>query len=327
MREPVPFPAQKFEHAAVFYRSTDEYLDAVLGFVGDGLERADPVLVAVPGPKVGLLRKYLDGLADRVCFADMTEMGANPARIIPRVAAFADAHSGRAVRYVGEPVWEARTAAELCEATRHEALINVAFAGAAASILCPYDRARLAPGVIANAERTHPVLVRGGRSRASRAYLRAGAVPADCDRPLPSPPGWAAALTYRDDLAGVRAFAAGQARRAGLPASRTSDLVIAVSELAANTWRHTDAAGTLHIWTAHGELLCQVHDRGYISDPLAGRRRPATDAGNGHGLWVVHQLCDLVELRTASTGTTIRLHVRLEQPADGPLITSAAPAG
>jgi hypothetical protein len=28
-------------------------------------------------------------------------------------------------------------------------------------------------------------------------------------------------------------------------------------------------------------------------------------------LWVVHQLCDLVELRTGSTGTTIRLHFRL----------------
>src|SRR5207247_10405060 len=52
--------ARKFEHAAVFYRNTDEYLDAVLGFVGGGLERADPVFVAVPGPTVGLLREHLD---------------------------------------------------------------------------------------------------------------------------------------------------------------------------------------------------------------------------------------------------------------------------
>jgi anti-sigma regulatory factor (Ser/Thr protein kinase) len=327
MREPGPVLAHKFEHAAVFYRSTDEYLDAVLGFVGDGLERADPVLVAVPGPKVGLLRKYLDGLASRVCFADMTEMGANPARIIPRVAAFADAHTGRTVRYVGEPVWESRTAAELCEATRHEALVNLAFAGTAASIMCPYDRSRLAPGVIAHAEQTHPVLVRGGRSRPSRAYLRDGAFPADCDRPLPAPPGWAATLTYRDDLAGVRAFAAGHARRAGLSASRTSDLVIAVGELAANTLRHTDAAGTLHVWTADGELLGQVHDSGHITDPLAGRRPPTTEAASGHGLWVVHQLCDLVELRTEPAGTTIRLHVRLGQPAGSPPAGPAPPAG
>jgi anti-sigma regulatory factor (Ser/Thr protein kinase) len=89
--------------------------------------------------------------------------------------------------------------------------------------------------------------------------------------------------------------------------------VIAVSELAANTWRHTDAGGTLHIWAADGEVLCQVHDSGHISDPLAGRRRPIPEAGRGHGLWVVNQLCDLAELRTGSTGTTIRLHIRLRR--------------
>jgi anti-sigma regulatory factor (Ser/Thr protein kinase) len=311
MRETAPVLAQKFEHAAVLYRGTDEYLDAVLGFVAEGLERADPVLVAVPGAKVGLLREQLGGQAGRVSFADMTEMGANPAWIIPRVAAFADAHRGRPVRYVGEPVWETRTAAERCETTRHEALINLAFAGTAASILCPYDRTRLAPAVIADAEHTHPVLITGGRSYPSRAYPEAGVFPARCDRPLPRPPGSAAALTYRDDLAGVRSFAAGHARRAGLNPGRTRDLVIAVSELAANTWRHTDASGTLHIWAADGELLCQVHDSGHISDPLAGRRRPLPGAANGNGLWVVYQLCDLVELRTGRTGTTIRLHIRL----------------
>ena len=311
MREQAAVLSPQLEHAAVLYRGDDEYLDAVLGFVAGGLERADPVFVAVPGPKVGLLREHLGGQAARVTFADMTEMGANPAWIIPRVAAFADAHRGRAIRYVGEPAWETRTAAELCEATRHEALINLAFAGTATSMLCPYDRARLAPGVIADAGRTHPVLITGGRSRPSRSYPGAGLFPAGCDQPLPSPPGRAAALTYRDDLAHVRAFASAQARRAGLPAGRARDLVIAVSELAANTWRHTDAPGTLHIWAAGGELLCQVHDSGHVSDPLAGRRRPTPDAGRGHGLWVVNQLCDLVELRTASTGTTIRLHVRL----------------
>jgi len=311
MREQAAVLAPQLEHAAVFYRGPDQYLDAVLGFVAGGLERAEPVFVAVPGPKVGLLREHLGGQAGRVSFADMTELGANPAWIIPRVAAFADAHRGRAIRYVGEPAWETRSDAELCEATRHEALINLAFAGTAASMLCPYDRGRLAPGVIDGAERTHPVLITGGRSRPSRSYRGAGLFPAGCDQPLPSPPARAAALAYRDDLAHVRAFAAAQARRAGLPTGRARDLVIAVSELAANTWRHTDAGGTVHIWSADGELLCQVHDSGHVSDPLAGRRRPIPDAGRGHGLWVVNQLCDLVELRTGGTGTTIRLHMRL----------------
>ena len=62
---------------------------------------------------------------------------------------------------------------------------------------------------------------------------------------------------------------------------------------------------------AGNELVCQVQDSGYIDDPLAGRRRPTADAGGGHGLWLVHQVCDLVELRSAPGETVIRLHMRL----------------
>ena len=94
MREQAAVLSPQLEHAAVLYRGDDEYVDAVLGFVAGGLERGEPVFVAVPGPKVGLLREHLDGQAGRVSFADMTEMGANPAWIIPRVAAFVDAHRG-----------------------------------------------------------------------------------------------------------------------------------------------------------------------------------------------------------------------------------------
>jgi anti-sigma regulatory factor (Ser/Thr protein kinase) len=312
----------RLEHTAAFYSSPGEYLDQVLAFVTAGLARAEPVLVAVPGPNIGLLREGLDRQADQVGFADMTAMGANPAWIIPRVRAFVDAHPGPPVRYVGEPIWETRTPAELTEATRHEALINLAFAGTAARILCPYDASRLAPGVIANAERTHPRLIRGGQVRPSDVYTTATLFPADCDQPLPAPPAGAASLTYRDNLAGVRAFVTEHAVQAGLPAGRAADLVIAVSELAANTVRHTAGDGVLHIWATGPEVLCQVRDTGYIGDPLVGRRPLPPDAGNGHGLRVVHQICDLVELRTSSTsGTTIRLHMR--RPADGGQVWSS----
>jgi anti-sigma regulatory factor (Ser/Thr protein kinase) len=89
------------------------------------------------------------------------------------------------------------------------------------------------------------------------------------------------------------------------------DLVLAVGEIASNTFVHTDAGGTLTIWTAGNELVCQVQDSGHIDDPLAGRRRPGPGAGNGHGLWLVHQVCDLVELRSGPGETVIRLHMRL----------------
>jgi hypothetical protein len=43
-------------------------------------------------------------------------------------------------------------------------------------------------------------------------------------------------------------------------------------------------------------LVCQIHDDGVITDPLAGRRRPSLDAMRGHGLWIVFQVCDEVEI-------------------------------
>ena len=147
-------------------------------------------------------------------------------------------------------------------------------------------------------------------------YLGPTTSPPGCHQPLVPPPPAAESLTYETDLRPVRALAAAEASRAGLPAGRSSDLMLAVSELAANTLRHTSGAGTLHAWHTSREVLCQIHDDGIVADPLAGYRREPADSPGGHGLWLVNQLCDLVELRTGpqGTGTTIRLHIR--RPAD-----------
>jgi hypothetical protein len=64
---------------------------------------------------------------------------------------------------------------------------------------------------------------------------------------LPAPPGDALIHTYRADLSRVRALVLSRARDVGLPEGRANDLVLAVSEAAANTLRHTRAAGTLTI--------------------------------------------------------------------------------
>jgi anti-sigma regulatory factor (Ser/Thr protein kinase) len=130
-------------------------------------------------------------------------------------------------------------------------------------------------------------------------------------RPPSHPPDHAAAITYRGDLAKVRQFVRDQAARTELPADRIGDLVIAVSELAANTLRHTEGHGSLHIWSSPGEVVCEVRDGGHISDPLVGSIRPDSEAASGHGLWVVRQLCDAVNIQSDSGGTTIRLHMLL----------------
>jgi anti-sigma regulatory factor (Ser/Thr protein kinase) len=135
---------------------------------------------------------------------------------------------------------------------------------------------------------------------------------------LHSPTNDAMYHTYRSDLSQVRALVLQHAREAGLPESRANDLVLAVSEVAANTLRHTKSPGTLAMWHDANEVVCEIHDEGTITDPLVGHRKPAPGASGGHGLWLVRQVCDLVELASDADGTTVRMHMTLHPSgADG----------
>jgi anti-sigma regulatory factor (Ser/Thr protein kinase) len=116
---------------------------------------------------------------------------------------------------------------------------------------------------------------------------------------------------YTTNLSEVRALAEKQARSAGLPEDRVIDFVIAISELAANTVRHAQSPGSMEIWVEDGEIVCEIRDSGVIADPLAGSQQPDRDATGGHGLWLVHQVCDRVDLKSDASGTVIRLYMSL----------------
>ena len=298
-------------HLALFYRDEDQYLDGVLGFIEPALAAGDPVAVALPPERGELLRRHLNGSADRVEILDMFELGRNPARIIPAVETLLTTHAGDLLHYVGEPIWPERSEEEVREATKHEALINLAWPGARIRVLCPYDAAALDSGVLADAERTHPRIVRDGRQADSPAYI-GPALPAGCDQALTAPPREATRLRFgADDLFGVRALVSERAGAAGLDAERVSDLVLGINELATNTVAHGSGGGTLHVWGRPGRFVCQVHDGGQITDPLAGRHVPTPEGYGGMGLWIVNQLCDLVEVRSGEAGTTVRVHTTL----------------
>ena len=72
-------------HTLLPYRCTDDYLDGILRFVRHGVAVGEPVLVAVPGERVELLRARLGALVVGVRFADMADAGRNPGRIIPQL--------------------------------------------------------------------------------------------------------------------------------------------------------------------------------------------------------------------------------------------------
>ena len=294
-------------HAALFYHGEPEYTERIAAFVRVGLDHGEPTLLMVPGGKARMANAGLDAIPGELAFVDAAELSRNPARIIPEVLSFIEKHPGQRVRCVGEPTWPGRSAAEACEATRHEALANLAFARAQATLLCPYDASGLPDSVLADARRTHQEPAASGATITTwRDNL-----PLACDQPLGPPPAQAEALAYETDLAPVRRLVTQHARHAGLGQDRTVDLVLAVNEIAANTLSHTTGGGVIHVWHAGEEILCQVHDSGRITDPLAGRVRHGPD-DRGHGLWLVNQVCDLVELRSGEGGTTVRMRMRLE---------------
>lgn len=181
-------PGTGLVHQALFYVDAEEYVTGVDRFLRDGLEQAEPVLVAVPNSHLDVLRSAIRCYADQVRFVDMATEGRNPGRIIPALLyAFAQEHPARRVRIVGEPIWPGRTPAEYRAALQHEALTNVALADQAATIMCTYDRRGLDDAMLNDARRTHPVLVEGGVAEPSMDYGDPRVVADGSCRVLPDP--------------------------------------------------------------------------------------------------------------------------------------------
>jgi anti-sigma regulatory factor (Ser/Thr protein kinase) len=246
----------------------------------------------------------------------MTEVGRNPGRILSLWREFADRATagGRRARGIGEPVWAGRSRDELDECHRHEALINAALDRRDGFwLVCPYDRTALDAGTLATVERTHPEVRDRGTLRASQAFdptLGSRAL----EGPLAPPPSGAARFDFdRSRLSALRTFVGDAADRAGLRSPEAEDLVLSANELAANAIRHGAGTGVLAVWRDDASLLCQVDDRGRIRDPLVGRAKPTAEQLNGRGLWIVHELCDLVQIRSADEGgNTIRIRMRCD---------------
>ena len=295
-----------FHHEAFLYAGAAAFLDGTVPFIEAGLGAGEPVLVVVGREKISWLRNALGGDAGRVAFADMAAVGRNPARIIPAWRDFLAAHgAGRPARGIGEPVYSERTPDELLECQRHEALLNVAFAGGAAwRLMCPYDTSSLDAGVIEAARHSHRYIA-GGPSAAYRGDSWTGP---GADR-LPDPPAGALPLAFgQGPLEGVRQFVVDHVGDT-LGAGELSDLLVAVTEVAGNSLMHGGGAGTLRVWNSATGVICEVRDRGWIRQPLAGRARPTFDQESGRGLWMINQLCDLVQLRSSPAGSVVRLHM------------------
>ena len=131
-------------------------------------------------------------------------------------------------------------------------------------------------------------------------------------------------------LYALRAAVQAHVGQAGLPEDRVGEVVLAIHELAANAIAHGAGHGRLRMWERAGALSCEIVDAGPVGagpptgPSLGGAGRPtgpseAADpwpAANGHGLWLVRQVADQLDLRSGPRGTRAVVTFALPQPDD-----------
>ena len=93
-----------------------------------------------------------------------------------------------------------------------------------------------------------------------------------------------------------------------------TDLHLAVSEIAANAFRHGTPPVSARVWASADRVVCTITDCGTgFADPLAGFQPAHGDdlSRGGMGLWLARKLWDHVDVLPERVGCTVRLSARL----------------
>ena len=212
------------------------------------------------------------------------------------------------MRGVGEPIWPGRRPAELAECQLHEALLNVAVDPEIPFwLVCPYDAESLSPEIVEEAHRSHPVIVEADEYHGSARY--AGRAHVDTifggDLPPLAPEPITTTVTAAN-AERLEAYLRLECYVAGLPADKAAQLAEAARHLAEGSLHRGASDVTVRVWNQPDAVTCELSDRTVVTDLLHGRRTPLADEHDG--LWFANQLCDLVQLRSTPTETTVRVH-------------------
>lgn len=306
---PEASPAMGVTHILLPYADRDQYLNGTLTYIEQARAGGGTLVIIATPARREQLAPHIPG--DAAVFVDPGRALRNPGRLIPALQNWVGRLCrDRPVHAINESVWPARTTAYTNELRYQEWLLNRAFADAPAwSLMCPFDTARHDASAVAAITRCHPLLWDGAETVASTGFLT-GDYPFHA---LAEPIGPVERVPYDlSGLAGLRQTVTRFATACGLGAERVCDLRLAVAELAANSVRHGGGRGTALLWRTPESVVCETSDAGVITDPLVGLIKPTAAQIGGRGLWFVHSLSDLVEVRSApGTGTRVRVSVDL----------------
>ncbi|MFE4666133.1 MEDS domain-containing protein [Streptomyces sp. NPDC056716] len=292
-------PHGVFDHRMAVFGTDEEFLEAALPFLAEGLTApGEPAPVAITTPaRLALLR---DTFRDTISYVPHTDWytGSAPNAIAQGAGYLAEhAGPGGRIHLLMEPDWAGRagsSARERTEWIRYESLANLLFAPLATTALCVYDTRIAAPEVITQARRTHPGT--GGYEDPYRLTAELDAVP------LPAAPADAEPLP-------VDAVAAWAGAR-GLAATDAELFAAAVGEAAHALGPHR---AEVRVWGDAPACVAELRIPGYLDDPLAGFVPPpgGLRPERGQGLWFARQVCAYVDVR-GGTGPASTTAVRVQ---------------
>jgi anti-sigma regulatory factor (Ser/Thr protein kinase) len=127
------------------------------------------------------------------------------------------------------------------------------------------------------------------------------------------------------DLAPLRHRIAAIGEPAGIDADVLADFQIAANEVAANALWHARGTRESRVAIVDAALVCEVRDGGPGLDPLSAHAPPPAGVSGGRGLWIAHQLADVVQVIPDGDGTRVRIEVAV--PTAAPASGTARRAG
>lgn len=307
-------------HSGALVADENELLAVALPYLDEGLRAGDLVVLACPQDTVALLARELGTRAAQVeSEPRLNLLGSRPPDALTTCARYVerakDSSSGR-LRVLSE-VDFGPDPADWREGQRFDAVTNRLLGAEPMDIVCIYDRRRLAPAVVESARATHPTLIGAqGRRESNPDFQDPGTyVPS---LPLPREPveDGEPVLAVDDarTLAGLR-HQLGAAIASLVPdREQQEDLHLAVSEIAANAFRHGTRPVSARIWAGGDRVVCVISDRGTsYGDPMSGFV-PAHGldlSRGGMGLWLARKLWDHVDVLPSPEGLSVRLSTRL----------------
>lgn len=299
-------------HEACLYAGTDEFLRLTLPWVREGLQAGDPIIAVAHRANADALREALGADAGQVDLRTSESWYLSPARSFRGFIGFAAAHpEAKCVRMIGEPLWPLQWENAVREYAHYEAVFNVIAQDSPIWALCPYGVNALPDHVLDHAYSTHPRVRTASASSANEHFVEPDDYCAHLADAMSDPPGATQMIAVTADLQALCTAIAEAAGDAGVEPQRVRLLMLAVHELATNALTHADGFATARTWTTPDSFVCEVASHGRsLSETTAGYVPVDPSSDRGRGLWLVRQLCDLVEVRSRNSRTVIRVHMR-----------------